>query len=289
MPPSSKANAPAPQSDPRRASCFWLRNVSDSETFPRQKARSGSDSGARAPRSVHQNRAMSKLAGEIDDQLRAEADSDRATGEKAYLKSDRDFLGVSVPGVRKIIKQTLKAHGALDHDETATLADGLWSGEGVESHFFEHRRAAVEVMTARSDVLTVDDLPFVESLIRDGETWALVDPLAIDVCGAIVGDSASDNVVAVLDRWSVDPESFWVRRASMLALLRPLRASDADWERFCGYADEMMDEREFFIRKAIGWVLRDISKRRPVQVRAWVEPRLESMSGVTRREAVKYL
>ena len=51
----------------------------------------------------------------------------------------------------------------------------------------------------------------------------------------------------------------------------------------------MLGEREFFIRKAIGWVLRDTSKRRPELVRAWVEPRLEQMSGVTRREAVKYL
>jgi len=236
---------------------------------------------------------MSDLAREIDGQLKASADPDRAIGGKAYLKSDRDFIGVSVPATRKIVKQTLKTHGELDHDETIDLASGLWSGAAVEQHCFEHRLAAVEGLAARSAVLTVDDLPFVESLIRDGETWALVDPLAIDVAGSIVGESESESesaeVGAILDQWSADPDSFWVRRAAMLALLRPLRESDAEWNRFCGYADAMLDEREFFIRKAIGWVLRDVSRRRPDQVRAWVEPRLESMSGVTRREAVKYL
>jgi 3-methyladenine DNA glycosylase AlkD len=51
----------------------------------------------------------------------------------------------------------------------------------------------------------------------------------------------------------------------------------------------MLDEREFFIRKAIGWVLRETSKRRPDEVTAWLAPRTHRASGVTMREAVKYL
>jgi 3-methyladenine DNA glycosylase AlkD len=137
-------------------------------------------------------------------------------------------------------------------------------------------------------VLGPDDLGFLADMIRGGETWALVDPLAGDVTGSIVVGEMTDRVGVVLDEWSVD-ESFWLRRASMLALLLSLRRDDRDWERFGRYADSMLGEREFFIRKAIGWVLRDESKRRPDQVRAWVEPRLDRMSGVTRREAVKYV
>jgi 3-methyladenine DNA glycosylase AlkD len=75
----------------------------------------------------------------------------------------------------------------------------------------------------------------------------------------------------------------------MLALLVPLRRDLDQWARFCRYADQMLDEREFFIRKAIGWVLREVSKSHPEEVRAFVTPRLERMSGVTRREALKYL
>jgi 3-methyladenine DNA glycosylase AlkD len=75
----------------------------------------------------------------------------------------------------------------------------------------------------------------------------------------------------------------------MLALLVPLRNGVGDFDRFGRYADAMLDEREFFIRKAIGWVLREASKRRPELVYGWMLPRAAGASGVTIREAVKYL
>ena len=73
----------------------------------------------------------------------------------------------------------------------------------------------------------------------------------------------------------------------MPALLLPLRRGEGDWERFAGYADAMLDEREFFFRKAIGWVLREVSKKHPERVRGFVKPRTGRKSGVTIGEAVK--
>jgi len=64
----------------------------------------------------------------------------------------------------------------------------------------------------------------------------------------------------VLDRCCDD--DFWLRRSAMLGLLRPLRAGGGDFERFARYADAMLEEKEFFVRKAIGWVLREVAKRR---------------------------
>ena len=75
----------------------------------------------------------------------------------------------------------------------------------------------------------------------------------------------------------------------MLALLGPLRRGEGDFERFGRYADAMLDEKEFFIRKAIGWVLRETSKKRPDLVYEWIAPRTDRASGVTLREALKYL
>jgi 3-methyladenine DNA glycosylase AlkD len=95
-------------------------------------------------------------------------------------------------------------------------------------------------------------------------------------------------LVAILDRWAVDGD-FWIRRSALLALLLPLRAGAGDFDRFCAYAEPMLGEREFFIRKAIGWVLRETSKKQPDRVYAWLEPRAGQASGVTVREAVKYL
>ncbi len=226
-----------------------------------------------------------ELADVILEGLFRHADPTRAESERAYLKSEREFLGVTVPAGRKVVRDALRVAGPLTASELAATATELWAGP-----VFEARRAATEVLSERADSLGPDELGLVEELIRDGETWALVDPLAVGVAGAVVAAHPGDpGVDATLDRWSVDEGSFWVRRASMLALLPSLRRDDAEWARFGRYADSMMAEREFFIRKAIGWVLRDISKRRPDEVRAWVMPRLEQMSGVTRREAVKYL
>ena len=93
---------------------------------------------------------------------------------------------------------------------------------------------------------------------------------------------------ATLDRWATDGD-FWLRRAALLALLLPLRRGGGDFERFGRYADGMLEEREFFIRKAIGWVLREVGKKRPELVAAWLAPRLGRASGLTVREAMKYL
>jgi 3-methyladenine DNA glycosylase AlkD len=137
-----------------------------------------------------------------------------------------------------------------------------------------------------TDLLTAADLAPIERLLRESLTWALVDGLAVDVVGSVLA-SDPDRTTTVLDRWSTDGD-FWIRRSALLAWLRPLRQA-APLDRFLGYADAMLDEKEFFIRKAIGWVLREVAKRRPDEVAGWLAPRTHRVSGVTLREAAKYL
>ena len=94
--------------------------------------------------------------------------------------------------------------------------------------------------------------------------------------------------MAQLDRWAED-DDFWLRRSALLALLEALRRGGGDFPRFSRYADLMLEEKEFFIRKAIGWVLRDTARKRPDMVYEWLLPRAARASGVTLREAVKPL
>jgi 3-methyladenine DNA glycosylase AlkD len=82
--------------------------------------------------------------------------------------------------------------------------------------------------------------------------------------------------------------NFWVRRSALLTQLLPLKQG-ARFDTFAGYADAMLEEKEFFIRKAIGWVLRETSKRRTDEVYRWLLPRASRASGVPLREAIKYL
>ncbi len=216
--------------------------------------------------------------------LRAAADPHRAASERAYLKSGRDFLGVSVPATRKIVRAQFRTGAIAGREAALATAATLWDGP-----VFECRGAAVEVLAAAITELGGRDLTSVEAYVRDGETWAIVDPLSIEVAGRIVARGVDAEIGSTLDRWSTDADSFWVRRLSLLALLPSLRASSTEWDRFVRYADTMLPEKEFFIRKAIGWVAREVAKRRPDDVRAWAEPRWERMSGVTRREVKRHL
>ena len=221
------------------------------------------------------------LADLLTDELRAVGDPDRAAQEKAYLKSDLEFFGESVWEIRRVAKAFVSGSKPLTHGDLAALVEALWA-EPV----FERRMASVVLLELHSKLLGPADLALIERLLRDSLTWALVDALATDVIGGILARSPVE-VTPVLDRWATDPD-FWIRRASLLAALEPLR-NGGELGSFLRRADAMLDEKEFFIRKAIGWVLREVGKRRPAEVVAWVAPRTHRASGVTMREAVKYL
>jgi 3-methyladenine DNA glycosylase AlkD len=129
-------------------------------------------------------------------------------------------------------------------------------------------------------------MAWLELLVRESRTWALVDGLAASVVGSLV--ERAPEAAAVLDRWAVD-EDFWIRRSALLALLPALRRGEGDFDRFGRYADAMLDDKEFFIRKAIGWILRDTARKRPTMVYEWLLPRAGRASSLTLREAVKPL
>ncbi len=213
--------------------------------------------------------------------LQALADEARAAKDKQYLRSELEHIGVNVPSMRRLASAELEARGPIDHDKLWSLVDVLWR-EPVH----ELRGVAIEMLLARREVLGDNDLQRVADLIVQSKTWAFVDPLAIVVTGCLVArfDACRDS----MDVWSVH-DDFWLRRSAMLAWLKPLRAGGGDFDRFAGYADSMLEEKQFFIRKAIGWVLRETSKKRPALVFDWIAPRIARASGVTVREAVKYL
>ncbi len=222
------------------------------------------------------------VAARLEAELRAAGTPERAAHERAYLKSDLAHLGTRVPDIRRLTKAACRAAGPLDREQVLRLAAELWSAP-----VHERRVAAVEVLVAGRAQLEAADLAAVERMVREAKTWALVDALAVGVAGHIVAGTPA-GAGAVLDRWAAD-DDFWVRRTALLALLPELRRGGGDFDRFGRYAEGMLDEREFFIRKAIGWVLRETSKRQPALVSAWLAPRTGRASGVTMREAVKYL
>lgn len=219
---------------------------------------------------------------QIERELRAAGSPGRAASEQNYLKSSLEFAGTTVPASRAIVTGWRRAHPELTGRRLTELAAALWAGP-----IFECRLAAVILLTDRRTLLSADDAPQVEHLLRTAGTWALVDGLAADVMGSLV--ERFPELLGVLDVWATD-DDFWLRRSAILALLVPLRRGElVSWPRFAGYADAMLVDREFFIRKAIGWILREIAKKHPDLVAGWLGPRLHRVSGVTLREAVRWL
>ncbi len=208
--------------------------------------------------------------------LLPQADGERAGQAKRYLKSDLDFLGVSVPAIRSAVRDAARTRRDLDRDGALAWARALWR-EPVH----ERRTAAIEVLRWYIRRLLPADLALVEAWVR-----AYVDPLAGDIAGPIA--LVHPDAWPLIDVWATD-EDFWVRRSALLTLLPGIRRGRLDHERFERYATPMLTEKEFFISKAIGWVLRETAKKDPAYVAAWTRDHLDQMSGVTFREAVRRL
>lgn len=214
-------------------------------------------------------------------QLRKAGGKERAIKEKAYLKSELQHLGVPVPKIRVLAKDLYRSAPDLSHSKVTKLVRSLWKHQIHES-----RVGCVELLWLYRSELGPADMRLIEDLLRESKTWALVDALAVNTVGDLV--ERNPKLVSILNAWATDHD-FWLRRSAMLALLRPLRRGEGDFDRFAGYADSMLDEKEFFIRKAIGWVLRETAKKRPDLVYEWLLPRASRASGVTIREPIKRL
>lgn len=219
------------------------------------------------------------IAERLTDELRQIGSPERAVSERAYLKSSYVHFGSSVPGVRSVAKAHVRSSRPT-HDDVVALVDELW-----DTDVYERRLLGVELITATPKLWRAADLPWIERLLRNCHTWALVDGLATTAVGRIAAtDPAAFDV---LEAW-VGSDDMWVRRTSVLGL-RDLCRSGREWDRFERAADVLLAEREFFIRKALGWVSRETGRRHPELVSPWVRANLDRMNAVTIREAVKYL
>jgi 3-methyladenine DNA glycosylase AlkD len=212
---------------------------------------------------------------------RAAGTSARAAGTKAYLKSDLRFYGATMPDIRGSVNDFARAKPDLSRSDLRKIVDELWSTD-----VFELRSAGIALLSKYSALLEERDLPWLLRFVRLSKTWAHVDWLASDVIGGVVGESKTR--LRRLPVWARD-DNFWVRRTALLAQLRPLSHEAGDFRLFARIAAPMLGEREFFIRKAIGWVLREVSKKRPDLVFEFLRDHRDEVSGLTLSEGAKYL
>jgi 3-methyladenine DNA glycosylase AlkD len=214
-------------------------------------------------------------------ELTAAGTTARAAGSKRYLKSDLAFLGVSVPVVRRAARDFARGHLGLRGPELRALAEALWATDVSEL-----RSVAIGILERFEARLGAADAGWLIGLVDRADTWAHVDWLATKVIGPLVARDA--RVAARLDRWARH-RNFWVRRTALLAWHDPLLAGAGDFDHFARLAAPMLGETEFFIKKAIGWVLRSAAKRRPARTCAFVAAHAAELQPLSFREATRNL
>lgn len=209
------------------------------------------------------------------------ADASRAKQMKAYLLDQFEFLGLPAP----VRRQAVKGMGNVQWQSAADVlaaAELLW-----QKPQREYRYTAVDLLRKHSARLTVNDLPALQALLLRDAWWETVDGLSAVIAEVLhAAVQQQPNAAEAMDAWLKHP-SHWVRRSAMLHQLG--WRLDTDTTRLFGYAQQLAHEQEFFIRKAIGWALRDYARWNPVAVTKFLVQYRAHLSGLTLREAAKHL
>ena len=208
--------------------------------------------------------------------LRALGDAKRAEWEKAYQKSRWEHWGVALPSMDAAIKQTL---GDLTQDEALSLGERLW-----REPMRDLKIVAGQILARKSIEPDAKVWGFVTERLAELDGWAVADNLADVASRCLIADVSRLDAV---ESWIERPH-LWTRRATLVFTL-PWAKGDRDPTRMLGWAARLADDREWFIQKAVGWWLRELSKRDPERVRRFLEEYGRKLTGVAKREATKYL
>ena len=205
----------------------------------------------------------------------AAADPVRAAAMSAYMRDRFPYLGIPTPERRALSRRVVSGTPTASEAVLADVARRCWELEEREYQYF-----ACDLLVKRADTLTAAFVPTLRALVTAKSWWDTIDPLATRVAGPMV--RAHPELVAVMDEW-IGAEDMWLVRVALLHQMHYGEATDT--ERLRAYCTRQAGHPDFFVRKAIGWALRQYAKTDADAVRAFVA-RTE-LSPLSRREALK--
>jgi 3-methyladenine DNA glycosylase AlkD len=224
---------------------------------------------------------MTTLARSLLAQLRAAADPARAPAMQAYMKSAMPFLGVATVPLRQVCKAAFA--------ELTWLDSAAWQADVLEiwrnANFREERYAAIELtgVTAARAFQRIDALPMYQEMIIAGAWWDYVDAIVTQRFWPILRADRKGMKRTML-AWSTDA-NMWKRRSAILCQVKAKQETDLPF--LYGCIEPSLDSKEFFLRKAIGWALRQYAWTDPEEVQRYVAAKEARLSGLSKREALK--
>jgi len=209
------------------------------------------------------------------------ADPTKAAAMQAYMKSTMPYRGVSAPVLKRLCRDAFKARPLATAGEWQRVVLDLWR----HAEFREERYAAVLLTQAPAylEFVTLSSLPMLEEMIVTGAWWDFVDTLA----GRNLGDilrADPRKMKPLMRRWARDAH-IWKRRSAILCQLGFKRETDLDLLYDC--IEPNLSHKDFFIRKAIGWSLRQYAWTDPKEVKRYVKANKARLSRLSVREALK--
>ncbi|WP_432736297.1 DNA alkylation repair protein [Maridesulfovibrio sp. FT414] len=222
----------------------------------------------------------SNLLTAIREELEQLADPSRAEDMQRYMKSQMPFYGIQTPIRRKSCHTVFKKNGPWNFDKWSEATLELWRN----ARYREERYAAIDLVDWKPSKAfhTWNALPLFEEIIVTGAWWDYCDNMASPL-GNILR-STPEQMRREMLNWSKD-DDMWKRRSSILCQLRFKDELDFDFLKHC--IEPSIDSKEFFLRKGIGWALRDHAWTYPAEVKKYVEDNSERLSGLSKREALK--
>lgn len=225
--------------------------------------------------------------GRVRDAFAAHADAARATQMQAYMKSAMPYHGVQKPVATKLLREVFDGYPFESAEQWDADVRAIFDGARFREEWYaalallSHRKAKRFESADRWEAA----LALHEHLIVGASWWDIVDEVAAHRVGALLA-AAPSKMKPAMRAWSRSPH-MWKARTSILAQLRFKKATDEDLLFAC--IEPSIDSKEFFLRKAIGWALREHSKSNADAVVRFVRANEARLSGLSKREALRLL
>jgi len=215
--------------------------------------------------------------------MAATGDPEKAVLQQRYMKSPMPYHGLAAPELRALLRPHLRGFAPTDRADWERTVRIVWDGATHREEWY----AAIAFARHRSarswqDVETLD---LYRHLVTTGAWWDVVDETAQHLVGAcLLADRG--RVTEVVRAWAVD-DDLWLRRTAVICQLAHGDEVDVDLLTFA--IERNLDDPSFWLRKAIGWALRQHARVDPDWVRGYVDVLGGRLSGLSRREATKHL